>query len=159
MIVWIDADSCPKNIRDLLVKAADNRKIPMVFVADRPLPLPSSSYISFRQVETGADSVDSEIEDHVQPGDLVITRDIPLAARLVRSGSSAIDDRGFVFSGENVGARLSMRNLMYDLREGGMQPERTRPAGTRELKAFADAFDREVTRLLKQESGSAEFDK
>jgi len=152
MTVWVDADSCPRNVRALLVKAAGKRKICMVFVADRPIPLPASQHISFRLAETGADSVDTEITARVRAGDLVITRDIPLAARLVESGAGAIDDRGFVFSEKNIGERLSMRNLMYGLREGGVQAERTRPAGRRELKAFADSFDREVTRLLKEES-------
>lgn len=149
MTVWVDADSCPIHVRKIVIKAAMNRKVPTVFVADRRIPLPTSPYINFREVEPGADSADAEIIEHAQAQDLVITRDIPLAANLVRSGVRAIDDRGSVFTENNIGDRLSMRNLMYELREGGVQAERTRPPGQRELKAFADSFDREVTRLLK----------
>lgn len=152
MTIWVDADSCPKPVRELLIRAADRRLLQMVFVADRKLPLPQSPYIFSRVVETGTDHADMEVVAEAKPGDLVITRDIPLAARLVKSGISAIDDRGFVFSEDNIGERLSVRNLMYDLREGGIQPERTKPASQKDLKAFADAFDREVTRLLKSES-------
>jgi len=160
MTCWVDADSCPRNIRELLIKAAGKRKIRMVFIADRRILLPESPYLVFRLVETGADQADREIVREAQKGDLVITRDIPLAARIVRSGVCAIDDRGFVFSEENIGERLSMRNLMYELREGGIQAERTKPPGKKELKAFADAFDREVTRLLmlEQKSGKPRQD-
>lgn len=152
MTVWVDADSCPKPVRDRLIKAAERRMLHMVFVADRKLPLPPSPYIACRVVETGTDRADLKVVEEAKVGDLVITRDIPLAAQLVKSGIKAIDDRGFVFSDDNIGERLSMRNLMYDLREGGIQAERARPASPRDLKAFADAFDREVTRLLKSES-------
>ncbi len=149
MTVWVDADSCPINVRKIVIKASMKRKIPTVFVADRRIPLPASPHIDFREVEPGVDRADAEIIEHAQPGDLVITRDIPLAANLVKSGVSAIDDRGYVFTESNIGDRLSMRNLMYDLREAGVQAERTRPPGQRELKAFADSFDREITRLIK----------
>ncbi len=151
MNCWVDADSCPKNVREILIKAAAKRKINMVFVADRRVPLPDSPHIAFRLVESGTDQADSEIVKEAQEGDLVITRDIPLAAKLVHRRIRAIDDRGFVFSENNIGERLSVRNLMYELREGGVQPERTRPPGRKELKAFADAFDREITKLIKQE--------
>jgi len=154
MTIWVDGDSCPKPVRDLLIRAANRRKLFTVFVADRKLPLPSSEYISSRVVETGADRADLEVAGEAKPGDLVITRDIPLAAGLVKSGITAIDDRGFVFSEENIGERLSVRSLMYDLREGGVQAERTRPASQRDLKTFADSFDREITKLLKLESTS-----
>ena len=152
MTVWVDGDSCPKPVRDLLIKAAERRKLHMVFVADRKLPLPPSAFIDFQVVESGTDRADSIVVDNAAAGDLVITRDIPLAAKVVDSGITAIDDRGFVFTDDNIGERLSMRNLMYDLREGGIQAERARPAGPRDLKTFADAFDREVTRLLKSDA-------
>lgn len=151
MTIWVDADSCPKAVRDLLIRASGKRMLQMVFVADRRLPLPGSPYITSLIVETGTDRADMEVAAGASVGDLVITRDIPLAARLVKAGITAIDDRGFVFSEENIGERLSVRNLMYELREGGIQPERTKPAAPKDLKAFADAFDREVTRLLKSE--------
>lgn len=149
MRVWVDADSCPKNVRDLLIKAAGKRRISMVFVADRLIPLPHSRYVAFRLVQTGTNRADAEIVKEAQPTDLVISRDIPLASRLVASGIRVIDDRGHVYCEENIGERLSMRNLMCGLREEGIQAERTYPAGPRELKAFADAFDREITRLSK----------
>jgi uncharacterized protein YaiI (UPF0178 family) len=151
MTVWVDADSCPRNTRELLIRTAEKRNLSMIFVADRHLSLPEKPNITFRLVEKGPDQADGEIIGGALAGDLVITRDIPLAARLVRSGIAVIDDRGFVFSESNIGDRLSMRNLMYELREGGIQPERTKPPGPRELKAFADALDREITRLIKLE--------
>ena len=88
------------------------------------------------------------IAGRVKAMDLVITRDIPLAEQLVKSGVTAIDDRGYVFTQDNIGERISLRNLMYDLREEGIHHERTKPADKRDLKAFADAFDREITKLL-----------
>ncbi len=121
----------------------------MVFVADRRIPLPESKYIQSIIVEPDTDSADREIVRGATKMDLVITRDIPLASVLVKGGVSAIDDRGAVFGADNIGARLSMRNFMYELRESGIQAERTRPATSRDVAAFANALDRELTRLLK----------
>jgi uncharacterized protein len=147
--VWVDADSCPKVAREILTRAAQKRRIPMVFVADRRIPLPDSRYISEIIVESDTDSADREIVKGATTEDLVITRDIPLASELVRSGVSAIDDRGAVFDADNIGVRLSMRNFMYELRESGIHAERTRPATKRDVAAFANALDRELTRLLR----------
>ena len=151
MMIWVDADSCPKQVRDLLIRAALRRKITTVFVADRKLPLPNSHYIKHVVVESKENSADHEITDGVSKSDLVITRDIPLASELVKKGVRAIDDRGAVFTPDNIGERVSMRNLMYDLREQGIQAERTRPATAKDLTTFANAFDREVTRLEREE--------
>jgi uncharacterized protein len=147
--VWVDADSCPKVAREILTRAAQKRRIPMVFVADRRIPLPDSRYISEIVVESDTDSADREIVKGATTEDLVITRDIPLASELVKGGVSAIDDRGAVFDANNIGVRLSMRNFMYELRESGIHAERTRPATKRDVAAFANALDRELTRLLR----------
>ena len=151
MTVWVDADSCPKAVREILIRAADKRRVPMIFVANRRMPLPESGYVSSIVVEAVADGADREIAAGALHGDLVVTHDIPLAAEVVKNGVSAIDDRGAVFTEGNIGVRLSMRNLMYELREGGIQAERARPMSQKEVTAFANAFDREVTRLLKDE--------
>ena len=149
MTVWVDADSCPKVAREILTRAAQKRRIPMVFVADRRIPLPDSRYIREIIVEPDTDSADREIVKGATSKDLVVTRDIPLASELVKGGVSAIDDRGAVFDQDNIGVRLSMRNFMYELRESGIHAERTRPATKRDVAAFANALDRELTRLLK----------
>lgn len=151
MTVWVDADSCPKPVRELLIRASSKRKILTIFVADRRLPLPNSRYIRQVIVESKDNSADHEIVASATEADLVVTRDIPLASELLKKGVSAIDDRGGVFTPDNIGERLSMRNLMYDLREQGVQAERTRPASAKDLNYFANAYDREVTRLSRNE--------
>ena len=151
MTVWVDADSCPKAVREILIRAAQKRRLTMVFVADRRIPLPESRYIRSIIVEPDDDSADREIIAGAEESDLVVTHDIPLAHELIKQGVSAINDRGTVFTENNIGERVSVRNLMYELREGGLNPQRTKPATAKDLAAFANAFDRELTRLIKVE--------
>ena len=150
MTVWVDADSCPIPVRTILIRAADRRKVPTVFVADRTLPIQPTKYVSTALVESDIGSADRHILSAAGTGDLVITRDIPLASELVKKGIDAVSDRGTVLNSDNIGERLSMRNLMYELREGGIQTERQKPATGKDVAAFANAFDREITRLLKR---------
>jgi uncharacterized protein YaiI (UPF0178 family) len=121
----------------------------MTFVADRPIPLPDSPHITLLVVTPAEDSADREILKSAAPGDLVITHDIPLAYELTKRDIVAIDDRGSVLNQDNIGDRLAIRNLLSGLRENGVQAEKTKPATGKDVTAFANAFDRELTRLLK----------
>ncbi|MCL1818068.1 MAG: DUF188 domain-containing protein [Spirochaetaceae bacterium] len=147
MTVWVDADSCPVRVRQIVAKAAGERKTPAVFVANREVPLPRGAYTKAVVVEKTEGSADAHICENAAPGDLVITRDIPLAADLVRKGVTAINDRGDVFTAETVGERLSLRNFMKDLRDAGLYESSSGTFGAREVRLFSNAFDRELTRL------------
>jgi uncharacterized protein YaiI (UPF0178 family) len=150
LTVWIDADSCPVRVRQIVVKAAGRRKTPTVFVANRRIPLAKNAYVSAVMVEPGEGSADAYICGASEPGDLVITRDIPLAAELVRKGVRAINDRGNVFTEDTIGERLSLRNFMKDLRDFRLYESPGGIFGPREIRLFSDAFDRELTRALAQ---------
>jgi uncharacterized protein len=150
MKIFVDADSCPREIRRIIMKAGAAWSVPALFVANTKLPdveQPARCVL----VAAGDDVADGYIMDNAEGSDLVITRDIPLAAELARRGITVINDRGDLFSGDSVGERLSLRNHMQTLREYGMAPGvGGKQYGPREKKRFADTFNRELTRLRKK---------
>ncbi len=148
MRVWIDADACPGAVKEIVVRAANRRAVASVFVANRAPVLPTSDYLSAVVVENSPDAADRYIEEHAMGGDLVVTQDIPLAALLIPSGIAVIDPRGRVYSEDNIGDRLASRNLLSGLRDAGEITGGPAQFGDREKRAFASAFDRELTRLL-----------
>jgi uncharacterized protein YaiI (UPF0178 family) len=99
----------------------------------------------------GEGSADDRIAALARPGDLAVTRDIPLAGRLVEASVTALDDRGRIYTRENIREYLSLRDFMVGLARQCLVPERTAAYGKRELKAFADSFDRLLTRLIREE--------
>jgi hypothetical protein len=149
MTIWVDADSCPLRVREIVVRAADRRGVDAVFVANRALPLPKARRVSQVLVPPEEGSADFYITCRVRPGDLVITRDIPLAADVLEKDITVINDRGDLFTRENIRERLSVRNFMKDLRESGLYESPSGGYGEREIRLFSAAFDRELTRLLK----------
>ena len=163
--LYVDADSCPRQLRSIILKAVVRRKIPSIFVADRPLPdvVRSESQglrhdsgqplVRMVVVHKGDDSADDMLVQLGVSGALAVTRDIPLASRLAELGMVVIDDRGGIYTKKNIGERLSMRNMMTELREYGVFAEKTKPLGPREVQAFANALDRQLTRMVKQEEG------
>jgi uncharacterized protein YaiI (UPF0178 family) len=149
MTIWVDADSCPRPVRELIIRAAIRLGLPAVFVADRPLADVAGPGIAFRLCPTGADSADDLIVEAAGPGDLAVTRDLPLASRLVDKGVSVVNDRGSEYSAANIRERVSMRDFVVGMAEAGYLVERSGSYGPKERKAFADAFDRTLQRLLR----------
>ena len=149
MTIWIDADSCPRPIRAIIMKAAARLKTVTVFVADRNLEDCKGKYIKMQVVEPGMDNADSSIVEQVQYGDLCISRDILLASRLVEKGSIVIDDRGTKYTEENMAERLSVRNMMTDFSESGIFSEKTKPMSPKDIQSFANMFDKEITAALR----------
>jgi uncharacterized protein YaiI (UPF0178 family) len=152
MKILVDADSCPRQARELILRAAVRTKIPAIFAANRPIPGIEDGGI-MELCPPGEGSADNRIVELARPGDLVITRDIPLAQRLVEASILVMDDRGQVYTRENIGERLSIRNFMVGLATNGLDAERTATYGKRELKAMADSLDRVLTRLTREHSG------
>ena len=120
MTIWVDGDALPADPKSILFRAAERVRVPLVLVANKLLKVPPSEFLSFMLVGAGADVVDSWIVDRVAAGDLVVTADIPLASRVVGKGAQALDPRGGMYTDQNVGERLALRDLMADLRGAEM---------------------------------------
>ena len=118
--IWIDADACPKVIKEVIYKFSTLLKISVILVANSYMNIPQSPYISFVKVESGADVADMHIASNVEITDLVITADIPLASEIVKKGALAINPRGELYDEDNISERLSMRDFMKDLRDNGL---------------------------------------
>jgi uncharacterized protein YaiI (UPF0178 family) len=140
--VWVDADACPGVIRDILFRAAERAQVQVTLVANQWLRTPSSRFIRALQVPGGFDVADGAIIDRVQPGDLVVTQDIPLAARVLEKGAIALNPRGERYTPDNMAERLSMRNFMEELRGSGVQTGGPAPFHARDRQAFANELDR-----------------
>jgi hypothetical protein len=149
MNVWVDADSCPATIKEILFRAAERKKIKLTCIANQYMRIPVSAHISFLKVASGLDVADNEIVKRLNPGDLVITNDIPLAAEVVRQGGFALNVRGELFSAENVGDRLSMRDFMDSLRDSGQDTGGPKPMSSKDRAIFANQLDTFLTRHTK----------
>ena len=149
MKIWVDADACPGAVREIVLKAANRLVVHTTFVANKALFLPQAEPLHFVQVSAGPDVVDFYIIEQATAGDLVITQDIPLAAQLVNQGVVVISPHGTLFTDGNIADRLASRNLMSDLRDTGMITGGPKPFGEKEKRAFANAFDQALTRLLR----------
>ena len=146
MQIWVDADACPRVIKDILYRVAERVKLPVVLVANQPLQVPRSAYIRTLRVEAGFDVADNTIVAQCEPGDLVITADIPLAAEVIDKGAHALHPRGEMYDRDSIRQRLNMRDFMDTLRASGIQTGGPAALGQRERQAFANALDRFVTR-------------
>ena len=145
--IWVDADACPKVIRDVLCKAAQRVEVPLYFVANHALPVPPSPLIHSVQVPAGFDVADNHIVQKVGENDLVITSDIPLAAEVIEKGAKVISSRGEAYTSENIRQRLNMRDFMDTMRSSSMEPGGgPPPLGPRDKQAFANALDRYLAR-------------
>ena len=148
MQIWVDADACPAEIKTILYRAAGRRKIKVTLVANAIMRIPASEFIDFLRVEGGANVADRRIVELLTAGDLVITADIPLAADVVAKGGQALDPRGELYTDDNVGSRLATRNLIDELRGGGLVTGGPSNFSPRDRQAFANQLDRWLTRSV-----------
>ena len=142
MNIWVDADACPKVIKDILFRAANRTKIALTLIANQTLSVPPSPYIRSVQVSAGFDVADNEIVKRVVAGDLVITSDLPLAAEVIEKGGHVLSHRGEWYSAANIRPLLNMRDFMDNLRASGIQTGGPPPMSQSEQKAFAGHLDR-----------------
>ncbi len=142
MQIWVDGDACPAEIKDLLYRAAIRVKMQLTVVANQTLRIPKSEFLSLLVVTSGANIADKQIVELLQPGDLVVTADIPLAAHVVQKGGIALDPRGRRFTEENIGERITMRNLLDELRGNDLITGGPAPFGPKDKQAFANQLDR-----------------
>lgn len=150
MKIWIDADACPRVIKEIIFRASDRLRIPVCLVANKNLAKHETHLVESIVVGEGFDVADDYIADHAAPEDLVITADIPLAARIVAKGGVALDPRGELYTEENVGERLSMRDLMMELRAGGFVQGGPSQFGLTDRQRFASSLDRQLTRMIRE---------
>jgi uncharacterized protein YaiI (UPF0178 family) len=146
MRIWVDADACPKAIKEILFRAAQRLYVQLTLVANLPMPIPDSTYISFVQVPSGLDVADHKIIELLEPDDLVVTADIPLADAVVTKGAWAINPRGEFYTEENIRQFLAMRNFMEELRSTGSLSGGPAPFRPCDRQAFANQLDRFLTK-------------
>ena len=146
MRIFVDADAFPRALQAILFRAVERVRVPLIMVAGGSARVPQSEYISSLSVPAGADAADDRIVELLEPGDLVVTADIPLADRVVEKGGFALDPRGRLHTARNIKDRLSMRNLMEDLRGAGMITGGPAPFNQKNIQVFTDQLDRFLTR-------------
>ena len=149
MKIWVDADACPAAIKELLFRAATRTQTQLTLVANQSLYTPRSEFIGSLIVPSGMNVADRRIVELVEPGDLVVTADIPLAADVVAKGAQALDPRGELYSDANIGERLAVRNLLDQLRVGGHVAGGPSNFTAKDRQAFANQLDRCLTAAKK----------
>lgn len=142
MNIWVDADACPVEIKDILFRAAKRTGVQLILVANHSMRIPSLPNITFRQVASGFDVADNFIVKQVAPKDLVVTSDIPLSAEVIEKGAFALTPRGDLHTTDTIRAKLNMRDFMETMRASGIQTGGPPPLGQREKQAFANHLDR-----------------
>ena len=152
MLIFVDADSCPRAAREMVLRFSARLGLKSIFAANRPIPgiseLEKTAVMEL--CDSGEGAADKRIVELAGPGDLVLTRDLPLAEQLVEAGITVLDDRGRVFTKENIKERRSLRDFTVGLAENGLEFERMPSYGKKELSTLANSLDRELSRLSKQ---------
>ena len=148
MKIWVDADACPVVVKEILYRAAERTGVELTLVANQALSTPSSLNINSVQVRQGFDVADDEIVKRSEPGDLVITSDIPLAAEVIEKGGHALSPRGEMHTKENIGARLNIRDFLDTMRSSGVEMSGGPAAfSQRDKHEFANQLDRFLTKF------------
>ncbi len=142
MKIWVDADACPRVIKEILYRAAERKQIRLTLVANQPLRTPPSPYIETMVVAAGFDVADDKIVELLQPGDLVVTADIPLAAAAIRKDGFALNPRGEFYTDDNIQERLAVRNMLDELRGCGIDTGGPAALSAGDRQAFANQLDR-----------------
>lgn len=146
MEIWVDGDACPVAIKEILYRAARRTGTRLTLIANQPIRVPRSEYIRALQVAAGFDAADNEIAQRVQPGDLVVTADIPLADEVISRGALALNPRGELYTRENIKSRLNMRDFMDTLRASGIDTGGAPAMSQSDRQQFANHLDRLLAR-------------
>ena len=146
MHIWVDADACPRPAKDVLFRVAERTHVTVTLVANQYLKTPASRYVNALQVPAGFDVADNEIVARLEPGDLVVTADIPLADEVISKGGAALNPRGTLYTTENIKDHLQRRDMLDELRGSGMVSGGPDTYGNKEVQRFSNALDRYVTK-------------
>ena len=142
MKIWVDADACPKPVKEILFRAADRVQVEVILVANSGMFVPQSRWVRLVRVRPGVDVADNYIVKEVEVGDLVITGDIPMAAEVIKSGGICLSPRGELMTEANIQGRLTMRNFLEELRSSDVQTGGPPPFSQRDRQNFANELDR-----------------
>ncbi len=142
MQIWVDADACPNVIKEVLFRAAERTGMMVTLVANQIIRTPPSKFLRTLRVEAGFDVADNEILKRTEPGDLVITADIPLAAEVIEKGGVALNPRGERYTTETIKERLNMRDFMDTMRASGVQTGGPPALNQRDRQQFANELDK-----------------
>jgi uncharacterized protein YaiI (UPF0178 family) len=156
MPIWVDADACPKVIKEVLYRAAERSQTALILVANQPLSVPPSRFIRTLRVAAGFDVADNEIVQRISADDLVITADIPLAAEVLAKGAAALNPRGERYSEATIRERLTMRDFMDTLRASGVQTGGPATLNQRDRQQFAAELDKWLLMQQRRKRPSAE---
>ncbi len=152
MQIWVDADACPKVIKEILYRAAERVKCDLILVANQNLAVPKSPFIQSVRVNPGFDVADNHIVQHVSANDLVITADIPLAAEVIAKGAQALNPRGELYDPNSIKQKLTMRDFMDEMRGSGVLTGGPPPLSQTERREFANALDRILNRWVSEKN-------
>ncbi len=152
--IWVDADACPAVIKEILYKAAESKKIKVTLAANNHFRIPKSSFIHFLQVPHGQDGADNRIADKSASGDLVITSDIALAARIVEKRGLALNPHGEVYSEDTIKEKLSIGGFLNNMRSGGVDTGGSSALSPRDRQAFENRLDRLLSKCLNRHNQS-----
>lgn len=142
MKILVDADACPVQVREVLIKTGMRLDVALIFIANHLISVPKYPAIQSIQVSSGFDVADHEIVKRAEIGDLVITSDLPLAAEVIAKDAHALSPRGEFYSKETIGARLNMRDFMETMRSSGVHSGGPPAFNAKDKQAFANALDR-----------------
>lgn len=145
MRIWIDGDACPNKIKDILFRAAIRTQTEVIIVANHFAAIPASPFIKRLQVESGFDVADNKIAANVEPNDLVITADIPLANDVICQSAIALNPRGDLYTEANIKQTLAMRDFNESLRESGMISGGHGKLSATDIRRFANNLDKVMT--------------
>ncbi len=148
ILIYIDADACP--VKDETYKVAARHGIKVLLVANSWIAVPYGVDVERVVVGAGLDVADDWIAERAVEGDVVITADVPLAARCVAAGAEVLAPNGRAFSPASIGLQLATRNLMQDLREAGAVTGGPRAFSPRDRSEFLQALERAVVRLKRK---------
>ena len=148
MQIWVDADACPAVIKEILYRVAERVRTQVTLVANQLLQVPPSRFIRALQVPSGADVADREIVRLLEPGDLVVTGDIPLAADVLKKGGYALNPRGEFYTNDNIAQMLTMRAFMDELRGSGVDTGGPPPFSQADRQSFANSLDRHLRKAI-----------
>lgn len=143
--ILVDADACP--VKAEIFKVAERHGIDVQVVANSFINLPRVPWIRLEQVAEGLDVADDWIAARANPASIVITADIPLAARCVKTGATVLAPTGKAFDENNIGMALATRNLMTDLRSAGEATRGPRPFSAKDRSTFLSALHEAILRL------------
>jgi uncharacterized protein YaiI (UPF0178 family) len=147
--IWVDADSCPIPVKDIIFRFCKRLNLKLIFVANHQIPMPKSQLFQMIICDATPDAADNYIVENASENDIVITRDIPMASRLIEKNITTINDRGLLFTSENIKEKLSLRNFNKELYDNGILSEKTSTFSKKDVNNFANCFDREIQKKLK----------